>query len=219
MESNEVRKIKLERLEKLRPLFSFLPFVDFALVAGSLAFGEPKESSDFDFILGCHKKRIWTARFSAMLIFSLAGVRRKSKDAKKSSADKVCLNHFVTPGAYRLREPHNKYWQELYKNLIPFAGNTEKINEFFRANADWVGEKRKVENIQEMNSGFKKLKEFFLGGLLGDLVERGLRFIQLKKIRRHILDESKKPRVFINDEELEFHPDTLRIEEYLRNYP
>jgi hypothetical protein len=214
-----IREDKLARLEKLRPLFNYLPFVDFALIAGSLAFGSPKETSDFDLILGCRKKRIWTARFSAMLIFSLAGVRRNSQDPKESSADKVCLNHFVTPDAYRLREPHNKYWQELYKKLIPFAGNTEKINEFFYANADWVGEKKQVENVQEMKSGVKNLKEFFLGGLLGDLVERGLKFIQLKKIHRHILDESKKPRVFISDEELEFHPDTLRIEEYLRNYP
>jgi hypothetical protein len=211
-----IREEKLAHLEKLRPLFNHLPFVDFVLIAGSLAFGNPKETSDFDVILGCRKNRIWTTRFFAMLIFSLAGVRRNSRDSKGSSANKICLNHFVTPSAYRLREPYNKYWQELYKNLIPFSGNTEKINEFFRANADWVGEERKANNIKEMNSAFKNLKEFFLKGLFGDLVERCLKFIQFTKISRHILDESKKPRVFVSDEELEFHPDTLRIEEYLR---
>jgi len=212
-----IREDKLARLEKLRPLFSYLPFVDFSLIAGSLAFGNPKETSDFDLILGCCEKRIWTARFSAILIFSLAGVRRGSKDTKESSTDKICLNHFVTPNTYRLREPHNKYWQELYKNLIPFAGDQGKINSFLEANADWVGEKRKVKDIKETKSIFKTLKEFFLGGLFGDLVERSLKFIQLKKINRHILDESKKPRVFISDEELEFHPNTLRIEEFIKN--
>lgn len=211
-----IREEKLARLEKLRPLFNYLPFVDFTLIAGSLAFGNPKETSDFDLILGCREKRIWTARFSAILIFSLAGVRRRSKDTKESSTDKICLNHFVTPDAYRLREPHNKYWQELYKNLIPFAGNQEKINSFLEINADWVGEKRKVKDIKEIKSIFKTLKEFFLGGLFGDIVEQCLKFVQLKKINRHILDESKKPRVFISDKELEFHPDTLRIEEFLK---
>ena len=34
-------------------LFRLIPFVDFILVAGSMAMGNPCEDSDFDVIVGC----------------------------------------------------------------------------------------------------------------------------------------------------------------------
>lgn len=210
------RKEKLARLEKLRPLFNFLPFTDFVLIAGSLAFGQPKESSDLDVILGCRKGRIWTARFFALLIFELAGVRRSAKNSKAASADKICLNHLVTPAGYRLREPHNEYWRGLYKNLIPFAGELSKVNDFFAANADWLGERREVRELPPMDSWYKQIKEFFLSGLLGDWFEQAAKFIQLSRIHNNFIDKTKKPRIIATDEELEFHPDTLRIEEFLK---
>jgi hypothetical protein len=217
MESNEIRKIKLERLEKLRPLFSFLPFVNFVLVAGSLVFGNPKETSDFDVILGCRKNRIWTARAFAMVVFSFHGVRRTSKQKGVEASDKICLNHFVTPNSYRLHEPHNEYWQKLYQNLIPFAGDKHEIEKFFIANENWSKKERSDFNVNPIISARKNLLEFVLAGLLGDWLEGVLKFIQLKKINTNPPDPNHKPRIIISDEELEFHPNTLRIEEYLNH--
>lgn len=214
-----IREEKLAQLERLRPLFNYLPFVDFALIAGSLAFGNPKETSDFDVILGCKKGRIWTARAFAIFVFGFHGVRRTSKQKGFAVSNKICLNHFVTPSNYRLREPYNEYWQKLYQNLIPFAGDAEKIKNFFIANQDWSERISKDFLVRPLADGRKKLLEILLTGPLGDWLEQFLRFTQLKKINSYVLDESKKPRVFVSDEELEFHPDTLRIEEYLRNYP
>jgi hypothetical protein len=217
MEGSEIRKIKLERLEKLRPLFSLLPFVNFVLIAGSLAFGKPKETSDFDVILGCEKGRIWTARAFAIFIFGFHKVRRTSKQKGMEASDKVCLNHFITKNSYRLQEPHNEYWQKLYQNLIPFVGDKAEIEKFFIANKGWSMKEQTDFYVKSIISARKNFLEFVLAGLLGDWLEKFLRFIQIKKINLNPPDPTRKPRIIVSNDELEFHPDTLRIEEYLKN--
>ena len=217
MENSEIRKIKLERLEKLRPLFSLLPFVNFVLVAGSLAFGNPKETSDFDVILGCEKGRIWTARAFAIFILGFHKVRRTSKQKGVEASDKICLNHFVTKNSYRLREPHNEYWRKLYQNIIPFAGDKKEIEKFFIANENWSGKEKTDFYVRPIISARKNFLEFVLAGLLGDWLEKVLRFIQIKKIRTNPPDPAHKPRIVVSDEELEFHPNTLRIDTNLEN--
>ena len=42
-------------------LFRLIPFVDFILVAGSMAMGNPCEDSDFDVIVGVRRGRIFSA--------------------------------------------------------------------------------------------------------------------------------------------------------------
>lgn len=59
--------------------------------------------------------------------------------------------------------------------------------------------------------------EFLLSGRFGDWLEKKLKAIQVRRIERSLkITELYKPRVIYNDNELEFHPDTKRIEEYCK---
>lgn len=214
-------------------LFRFIPFVEFALAAGSLATGNVHADSDFDVIIGARYGRIFTARFFSVLGFGLFGWRRKrlhggavymtdksNKTYKSETADKVCLNHFVTEKSYRLAEPHNAYWKNLYQNLVPVYGDPEKINSFFAANQDWMGERVYTDDLRHKYRGpsfVEKIRECLLGGRLGDWLERRLKNFQVKRIERGLAESAGyKPRLIYTDAELEFHPHTKRIEEYLQ---
>ncbi len=201
-------------------LFRHIPFLEFALAAGSMALGNVKPDSDFDVIVGARRGRIFTTRFFSVLAFGVFGWRRKKLSHKEAAADKVCLNHFVTERSYRLSPPYNEYWKNLYMNLVPVYGKGERVGAFFAANAGWLGSSRDylddLRHVHRAPSFFKKAIEKVLGGRMGDLFERRLKRLQLARIERSLAAESGyKPRVAYSDTELEFHPHTKRIEEYL----
>jgi hypothetical protein len=211
---------KWRKLLSRARLFRFIPFADFVLVAGSMAMGNPKEDSDFDVIVGVRQGRIFTARFFCILFFGLLGWRQKGDhlaDKRLQEPDRFCFNHFITPSAYRLSPPHNKYWKDLYKSLVPIYGDPAVTQKFYDANADWMGERRIYKNdsrhLYEYQSLIKSFLERLLSGKSGDLLEK-LKFIQIYFIKCKLKNLGYKPRIIFNDSELEFHPDTKRIEEY-----
>lgn len=202
-------------------LFRWIPFVEFALAAGSLVTGNVHIDSDFDVIVGAMPGRIFTARFFSVIGFGFFGWRRKRLSHKEAAADKVCLNHFVTEKSYRLSPPHNAYWQNLYQNLVPVYGAQEKINKFFAANADWLSQSKVIvrpyiddlRHIYRTGSFAKKIREWILDGCFGNWLERKLKALQVARIEKSFGTEAGyKPRVIYSDDELEFHPDTRRIE-------
>lgn len=215
---------KWSKLLKYRPLFSYIPFVDFVLVAGSLAWGNVKPTSDFDVIIGARTGRIFTVRFFCILLFGMLGLRRRRIDHKGQASDKFCFNHFVTSASYTLRPPYNPYWQKLYKNLVPIYGKKEAVQQFFLAN-DWM--RREIEPPafdhrfqKERFNIIKKSLEFLLNGKLGGFFEKTVKKIQLRRIEKSLREGGMgvRPRLRYDDEELEFHPDTARIEEMLQQY-
>ena len=213
---------KWEKFSSRVRLFRFVPFVDFVLAAGSLATGQLHEKSDFDVVVGARQKRIFTARFFAVAFFQLFDWRRSKFDEKETASDKICMNHFVTPRSYRLSPPHNTYWNHLYQNLIPVLGNEKSISNFFKAN-DWMSPprlrwaERDSRYLGEGQSLLKKFLEWVLSSRLGDGIEKMLKEDQIKRIKFGLPQSlGYKPRFIYNDDELEFHPDTRRIEEILK---
>jgi hypothetical protein len=192
-----------------------VPFVEFALAAGSMALGNVKDTSDFDVIVGAHYGRVFTARAFCIVLFGFFGERTRRIMHHEEGKDKICFNHFVTEKSYRLNEPHNLYWQELYKQLVPLYGEPEKIEAFFKANA-WMGERRYERDRRhaaKRKSLIAYIVESLLQGKVGDLFEKLMRSIQLSRIEHNLKEEKLgfEPRVIYSDEELEFHPDTKRI--------
>jgi len=219
---NEEKLLREEKWKKLfayRYLFKFIPFLNFALVAGSLVFGKIHENSDFDVIVGVRPGRIFTVRFFCFLIFGLAGARRAKMDHKETARNKICLNHFVAPGGYKLKPPYNAYWEKLYQNLAPIYGKETAVRDFFKANDFLIkGTVHDFRNFKEAKFNFlRNFWEFMLGGFFGDSVENFLKQIQLKRIRKNLprYGSGFAPRLRFNDDELEFHPDTSRIQEIL----
>lgn len=206
---------------KLARFFRQLPFVEFVLGAGSLAMGNARRDSDFDVIVGIKSGRIFTARFFCILTFDLLGRRRRKFSHREAAANKICFNHFITPTAHRLRPPYNIYWRELYKNLVPVYGPKDKIQEFFKAN-DWMGKRIYADDLRHQfyKSDFGGIfLEKILSGRFGDLIERLLKQIQVRRIKKNLKESSGfEPRLVFNDEELEFHPDTLRIKNLVQKF-
>ncbi len=224
-------------LKRIWP-FNFIPFVDFVFAAGSLATGKMREDSDFDAIVGSRQGRIFIARAFCILFFGLLGWRRRGSHSRHShtfvphsctkvrdshyASDKFCFSHFVTPRAYRLSPPYNRYWQNLYLSLVPVYGEKVLIQKFWDANRDWM-EERKVyaedkRHIYKERGLAKLILEWMLSGPLGDRLEKKLKIIQIKRIEQSLkTTEVYKPRIVYGDNELEFHPDTKRIQDFLQN--
>lgn len=214
---------KWEKLLRRAWLFRFVPFVEFVLAAGSMAIGNVRADSDFDVIIGVKSGRIFTARFFAVIGFGFFGWRRTRLNHQETAADKICLNHFITEKSYRLSPPYNDYWKDLYLNLVPVFGTPEKINKFFEANSDWLGADRNyrddLRHYYRSSSWAKKFREWLLDGRLGDWLETILRRAQISRIEKSLRNDPPgyKPRIKYNDEELEFHPDTKRIQDFLQS--
>lgn len=201
-------------------VFRQIPFVGFVLAAGSMATGNVNVDSDFDVIVGVREGRIFTARFLLAAFLGVLGWRRKKLSHHEAARDKICLNHFVTRKAYRLSPPHNAYWKSLYQNLVPVYGSEEAIREFFSANKDWLvgnfGYREDLRHLYQKPSAFRQVVEFALRGGLGDKAELILKKIQIVKIEKSLRGDPAgyKPRIKYGSDELEFHPDTKRIEEF-----
>ena len=209
---------KIESAKKLRFIFRFIPFVDFVLVAGSLAFGAPRDHSDIDVVVGAREGRIFTVRFFASFFAWFLDFRRGSYSSKEEGRDKICFNHFVTPRGYELRPPRDLYWRVLYRNLIPFYGDKNAALNFLEANK-WAPADAQTWKyfLAVRKSWFCRALEAVFGGWLGNILESLARSVQLFKFersRKHIREDFH-PRVYFGDDELEFHPDTRRIREYL----
>ncbi len=201
---------------KRAKLFKFIPFIDFVFGAGSLALGNVQLNSDFDVLIGARHGRIFSARFFCVAVFGLFGLARMRLDHGGSSRDKVCFNHFVTQNAYKLSPPYTNSWKELYKNLVPIYGESEQINYFWKTNSEWMGVRKEWGDdlrYVDKSSLPKKILENLLSGVVGDVCEAGLKYVQIKKIERS-LTASKlgyKPRIVYNNNELEFHPDRRKF--------
>jgi len=210
---------KMARAEAARGRLGTIPFVDFVLVAGSVAMGNPTADSDIDVILGCRAGRIWTVRLFAIAILELAGLRRRAGDSKTDARDRLCLSHFLTPESYRLMPPYNEYWETLYRRLVPFAGDTGIIGAFFAANAAWrKGEPESTYHTLPLGNWLRKFFEWLLSGWLGNRFESFARMLQKRRIERNLPGPETKPRIRFDDAELEFHPDTLRTETYFTTH-
>ena len=234
MKNDILLQKKWRKLLRYRPLFLYIPFLDFVFVSGSLALGNVHEDSDFDVIIGVRSGRIFTIRAFCIFLFGILGIRRRGIDHKTASSDKVCFNHFVTPASYRFQPPYNDYWKKLYRNLVPIHGSEKAAEKFFGAN-DWALSVEEAEQRMEIfkekylnfSSGilkyaiwiFRAPLEVILTGFFGNLLEAFLKKIQIQKIEKGIREGTlgHKPRVRYNDDELEFHPDTIRIERILES--
>jgi hypothetical protein len=219
MTEEELQK-KWKRLRFRVGFFRFVPYVDFVFVAGSMAMGNPRMDSDFDVIIGVRKGRIFSARFFSVLLFELLGWRKGREEY--SEKDKVCMSHFVTESRYALAPPHDAYWDALYSAVVPVWGDMRAIERFIEANNAWLSHPRSTDAyankwfIPKPKARITKIFEYVCGHTFGNLAESWHRRMQMDRvIRSQQEDAGYKPRIVVSDEELEFHPDTRRIDQFL----
>lgn len=210
--------IKWKKFLRRARLLRFIPFVEFAFGSGSMSSGNVSATSDFDVLIGVREGRIFTARFFAAFAFGIFGWRRTRLDHHETASDKVCLNHFVAPGAYCLKPPYSDAWRAMYASLAPVFGTPELMNAFWAANAGWMRGQTQyapdARHIGESANVIGRTLVAVLSGTLGNAVERALRHFQMKKIARSMraIPPEYRPRIIVSDVELEFHPDQRRFQ-------
>ncbi|MDO8601931.1 MAG: hypothetical protein Q7R62_02290 [bacterium] len=228
---------KWQKLLKRVWLFRHIPFVDFVFGSGSMAVGNVTNNSDFDVLIGARQRRIFTSRFFAILFFSLFGWRRGKNASGASVADKICLNHFITPASYRFALEKNPYWEQIYQGLVPIFGDERFMRIFLQANAELIPQPKRVlgdlRYRHHKSSFFKRSFEKLLVGKLGDWFEKKVKAIQVARIEKGLSKAGEShpvhriaimipalppttydlpPLIRYNDNELEFHPDPAVIE-------
>lgn len=188
------------------------PFLKAVFASGSLAANNTTERSDFDVLTITKSGRLYTARLFLWLISSIFLVRRGRYDLV--APDKLCFNHYLTEKSLTLNH-RSLFVAQSLANIKPVIWREEEIIKNFYKQNHWVGEYvvnyhaiDEYRNAKKMPImiAFAKAGEFLLGGKFGDLVERGLRAYQQRRIRKNPATYESGGRVIFNNGELEFHP-------------
>lgn len=198
--------LKWKRFLRKARWLRIVPFLEFAVASGSMAFGNATALSDFDLLVSVRPEKMFTARYGINFLFTLLGARRMS-DLHDADANKLCFNHFVTESTYA-KPPHNLYRQQLHKNIVPLVGSRRAISSFLKAN-QWSGA---ADSLAWDRRFFEKhtypLKRFFEILLAARFWEKKIfRPIALRRLARYVGAKPRNGRVVVSDEELEFHFD------------
>ncbi|MEK7465324.1 MAG: hypothetical protein AAB631_00945 [Patescibacteria group bacterium] len=207
-----VSDMKWKRFLKSVRWLRHVPFVEFALASGSMAFGNVTPMSDFDLLVAVRKGRMFTTRYLINLLFTVLGMRRMN-DLHDADADKLCFNHFITEATFE-KQPHNFYRGQLYKNFVPLLGKKKAIAAFLKAN-QWANPSEPLLRDKRFydagENGWKRAGGWILGGVVGDLLERNiLKPIATRRLVHYIAKKPKDGRVVVQDDELEFHFDLTK---------
>lgn len=216
--------LKWKKARKAIRWLALVPYLRIIFGSGSLAMNNTDEKSDLDVLVITKAGRIWTARFLITALLSLLKVRRTRYDTV--APDKICLNHYITDKSLKIPF-ESLYNAQTYRHLVPVLEIRNKLfgildltEEFFEANEwakkylfNWPLSKLDLDSFKRVgpNSFLVRLSgwlEKILDTQLGDIVEKILKNIQLKRIKPGI--EARKPgsRITADDTQLEFHPDS-----------
>ena len=207
---------KWKKIKKIFWIMQITPFMKMVLVSGSLALGNSKDESDIDLIIISKEKRIWSVRTFVTLLTFILGVRRHSNVTK----NKICLNHYITDESLKIPF-ESLYNAQSYLHLINVYNSKEdkKLFRKFQEENKWIrkyagnyeltelGGFRSIKRSKILNS-ISKFSEFILAGKVGDYLENALSKIQSNKIKKDPLYKKSGGRITINDDQLEFHPDS-----------
>lgn len=206
-----------QRVLRYRFLFRMTPFLKFAAVGNTLAFGWPEQGSDIDIFIVADQKRLFTTRFLLTLFANLLGVRRHGVKI----ANRLCLSFFVADSAQDLSKlaigQEDVYLAFWVASLVPVWKS--QVGGFYRANA-WVRkyfpnlEWASAKKIDSRRGLCRRLHEFLLGGSVGDTLEKILKHWQLRRARRKkiISRQMEETAVIISDTVLKFHEKDRRRE-------
>lgn len=205
---------KWKKIKNTFRLLSVVPFMRAIFVSGSLAMENSKDDSDIDVIVVAKKSRIWTVRTFLTLLTFILGVRRHGDKTK----DRICLNHYITDASLRI--PFESiYNAESYVHLVNVYRDDEEIFKKFQKENSWIenfagdflvsdlGSVRSVRRNKFLNF-IAKISETFLSGKAGDFLENIFSKFESERIKKDPLFSKSGGRITIDDNQLEFHPDS-----------
>jgi len=208
MKQNNFSDQYLLKAKKISNVLGNIPFIKLIAVTGSVASKLARDDSDIDLFIIAKNKRIWTTRFFLVFALKFLGQYRSGNKINQK-AGKTCPNRYVTD-EYLLINPQNQYHAKEYSQIIPIYTEGYAYNNFFHKNA-WMKKYcfNRVYKIQKNAiSSIKKFTEWVLSGFLGNIFETLFKKIQLCSIMKDSRVNKPNSGLFVNDDELRFHPDS-----------
>lgn len=200
----------LRRAHRVASLLAGLPFVRGIALAGSLAQGKARQSSDIDYLILLEPNRLFTARFLVTLLVQILGLRRTGR----LIAGRICLNHYQT-----LRElpvaPHSQEHAEDLAQLVPLVDDQGAFGLFWQANPELSRRRQRAglmgmtadrSRSRRVTQAIQRLGERLFGGFLGNKLEDWLGHLQRVKIRTNPVTPRFPTRIRVTDDQLLFHP-------------
>ncbi|MCR4322813.1 MAG: nucleotidyltransferase domain-containing protein [Candidatus Azambacteria bacterium] len=176
-----ISQAKLARNRVFFFLMQAIPFLEGAVITGSVSMGSAHEKSDIDIFCIIKKGRIWTARICLLFLAELFGSRRE----KKHLLDKLCFNCFIAHTA--VFPLQNIASAHMLARAIPLFGTTP-LEAFFTANA-WtelyVSRPPHTPLVRPSRSlrAISLVVAWLLSGSVGNTLERTVARWQIHRLR------------------------------------
>ena len=206
----------LKYIKKFSRLYRSVPFIQSIYLCNSITFNALQADSDIDIFIITKKWALWRARLRSTILFFLFGLKRGVIRGKKK---KFCMSFYVTnthQNLYNIMLPQNDiyfiYW---LAHLVPLYQETPE--NIYKSNT-WLESAlpnfpgRHCINIW-LTSGsgkstFKKITEFFFGGIIGKGIEYIIKLIRLPIVIYKTRQLKEKGwGIIVNDNMLKFHMD------------
>ena len=206
----------LKYINKFNRLYRSVPFIKSIYLCNSISFNALQADSDIDIFIVAKKWALWRARLRSTILFFLFGLKRGVIRGKKK---KFCMSFYVTDthqNLYNIMLPQNDiYFIYRLAHLVPLYQETPE--NIYKSNT-WLESAlpnfpgRHCINIW-LTSGsgkstFKKITEFFFGGIIGKGIEYIIKLIRLPIVIYKTRQLKEKGwGIIVNDNMLKFHMD------------
>jgi len=220
IERQKIAASRWKKVYKVVKTIQAVPFIKMVGVCNSLAINNSKQDADIDFFIIIKKNRIWLTR---LLITLLVWLKREWRH-KEKIANKICLSFYITDDVLNLEsiaiKPYDIYLANWIAQLRPIYYENQIYRDFIVKNL-WV--RNYLANFGKILNYFhpefksnrflltiKTVKEKLFSGLLGNLVEKLLRFFQKNRISRKLTPHEIPTAVVVSDKMLKFHENDKR---------
>ncbi len=215
--AEEKMRIALKTVRWLR----WLIFVEMVAVCNNAGYNNATRQSDIDLFIIVKRGRIWWARLMITFLVELLGLRRHGKKI----ANRICLSFYITDDNLNLAgialkpiDPYLAYWFATLAPIYDFGiydrllGANRWLKDYLPNfyNTALNNRRRIFDNLYIKFS--KNFDKIFLGGVFGDWLEKAVRFIQLKKMKKGVSNiiNPADTKVVISDSMLKFHENDKR---------
>ncbi len=210
-------------------ILKFLPFIKMIAVCNNLSYQNARAQSDIDFFIITAKNRLYFTRFFVTAAVSLMGIRRHGQKI----TNRICLSFYTTEEdmdfsklPIAAEDVYLTFWLAM---LWPSYVREDFYQKFLDKNI-WL--KKYLPNFTPIKISYRyrvddrafnkfiyQTRDFFYGGLFGDILEKILKKIQQKKMsqRKKDLAVVGDSKVIISDTMLKFHENDRRLQ-YLQEF-
>jgi hypothetical protein len=204
---------KFRRAKWIANFLKYIPFIRSIIICNSLAYANPSESSDIDFLILVEPGSIWRTRALSILLTEIFASRPK----KNKTKDAICLSFFsiYSQNFESLKlQPEDSYFDWWMTKLLPIY-DREKTFEKFEESNRWINKLRpnallalisKRFRIKEIRPGLRKILEILLSFPSPRLGERISQTIQMWHLPKELKEiANRDTRVVLNNNILKFH--------------